>query len=248
MGKPVRVGFVGCPSDLGFEAVRKRFERIDWVDLDNHHEQATRHSAELLPQNVCSIIKRIVDNALSFDLQAILFDEGYGKCDKARAVANLLENRLDIPVLRTRNDNMEGRGTPLCDSNLPLLEKAEKILAGLTDTNPPPALEPVTPPAALWGVPASDFELYKLFPDGTRLIGWFRCLENRTPADESLELSVDPDIPTVFFSQAFCHKNILAKDLAAQHNGLYVDMDGTLTSSVHAKVETFLRFNVGDKK
>jgi hypothetical protein len=162
-------------------------------------------------------------------------------------VATILEDRLDIPVLRTRNDNLKGRGTPLCDSNLPLLKKAERILDGLTDTTHPPDLEPVVPPAALWGVPASDFELYKLFPDKTRLIGWFRCLENRTPADESLELSVDPDVPTVFFSQAFCHKNILAKHLAARYNGLYVDMDGTLTASVRAKVETFLRFNVWDK-
>jgi len=248
MGKAVKVGFVGCPSELGFEAVRKRFGSIEWIDLDNHHKQSARHSAELLPANVCSIIKRIVDNSLSFDLEAILFDEGYGKCDNARAVAGMLENRLDIPVIRTRNDNLEGRGTPLCDSGLPLLEKAEKILDGLTDTKPPPDLEPVAPPAALWGVPASDFDLYKLFPDGTRLIGWFRCLENRTPANASLELAVDPDVPTVFFSQAFCHKNILAKNLAARHNGLYVDMDGTLTSSIRAKVETFLHFNVEDKK
>ena len=51
MGKAARVGFVGCPSELGFEAVRKRFERIEWVDLDNFHEQSTRHSAEVLPAN-----------------------------------------------------------------------------------------------------------------------------------------------------------------------------------------------------
>lgn len=247
MAIPARVGFVGCPSEPGFEAVRRRFERIEWVDLDNQHDQSTLHSAEILPANVCAIIKRIVDNALSFDLQAILFDQGYGKCDNARSVAAILEDRLDIPVLQTQNDNKEGRGTPLCDSALPLVEKAEKILEGLTATTPPPDLPSVDPPVALWGVPASDFDLYKLFPAGTRLIGWFRCLENRTPADESLELSVDPDVPTVFFSQTFCHKNILAKHLATQYNGLYVDMDGTLTSSIRAKVETFLRFNVEEK-
>jgi hypothetical protein len=28
-------------------------------------------------------------------------------------VATILEDRLDIPVLRTRNDNLKGRGTPL---------------------------------------------------------------------------------------------------------------------------------------
>jgi hypothetical protein len=246
MQKIARIGFVGCPSEEGFRDVTERFGPVQWVDLDNLHPEAERWSARILPSNVCAIIKRIVDNAMSLQLSAILFDEGYGKCDYARAVADLLEKRLEIQILRTRNVNRKGRGTPLCDSGLPTVEKAERILEGLTDSGPPAELQSVDPPVALWGVPASDFNLYRLLPDGTRLIGWFRCLENRTPSDAALELEVDPKVPTIFFSQTFCHKNILAKELARRHQGLYVDLDGTLTNSVKAKVETFLRFHTGN--
>jgi len=247
MGKIARVGFVGCPSREGFDSVSQRFGPVEWVDLDNHYPQAERWSARVMPSNVCAIIKRIVDNALSLDLDAVLFDEGYGKCDHARSAAYVLEGRLRIPMIRTRNDSLEGRGTPLCDSGLPVIDKAERILEGLTDPDPPPDLEPVKPQVALWGVPASDFNLYRLLPDGTRLLGWFRCLENRTPADENLERQVDPEIPTIFFAQTFCHKNVLAKELARRHQGLYVDLDGSLTNSARAKIETFLRFHVDRK-
>ncbi len=200
-----------------------------------------------MPANVCAIIKRIVDNALSLELDAIVFDEGYGKCDHARAAAAVCQEHLDIPIVRTRNDDHTDHGTAICDSRLPVIEKAELILDNLIKPEPFEGPRLAKPPAALWGVPASDFELYNLFPDGTRLLGWFRCLENRTPANTALELEVDPNVPTVFFAQTFCHKNILAKELARKHSGLYVDMDGAITASVRAKVETFLRFNVSSR-
>jgi len=244
MAERARLGFVGCPPEEAFATLVKRFPDAEWIDLDNFYPHAKRHSASLLPSNVCAIIKRIVDNALSLPLDAILFDEGYSKCDNARAAATVIENASQAILVRTRNDNLEGCGTPICDSGLSPYEKAERILDGITDPSPASKLEPFQPPAAIWGVPASDFNLYKLFPDGTRLLGWFRCLENKTPADEALELSVDPEVPTVFFAQAFCHKNIFAKELARNYSGLYVDMDGDLTSSIRAKVETFLHFNV----
>ncbi len=243
-GKPARIGFAGCPPEDRFSELARRFGPVEWIDLDNVYPLAERWSERVLPANVCAIVKRIVDNALGQPLDAVLFDEGYGKCDHARAAAAVIAHRLDVPVVRTRNENRAGHGTPLCDSGLPVLDKAERILAGLARTPAPPDLPPVAPPAAVWGVPASDFEFYRLFPDGTRLLGWFRCLENRTPADEELELEVDPSVPTVFFAQTFCHKNVLAKELASRHRGLYVDMDGGLTASVRAKVETFLKFHV----
>ncbi|MBW1810575.1 MAG: hypothetical protein JRJ87_20450 [Deltaproteobacteria bacterium] len=243
-----RIGFVGCPTQEGFSSLIKAGHEVELVDLDNFHPQAERWSARLLPANVCAIIKRIVDNALSLDLDVILFDEGYGKCDHARAAAAVCQEHLDIPVVRTRNDNLTGHGTEICDSRLPVIEKAERILDNLIKPEPFEAVRLVKPPAALWGVPASDFELYKLFPDGTRLLGWFRCLENLTPADTALELEVDPNVPTVFFAQTFCHKNILAKELARKYSGLYVDMDGAITASAKAKIETFLRFYVSSDR
>jgi hypothetical protein len=243
MAPTCQIGFVGCPPSGDFQKLADRHGTVEWIDLDNAFLLQDRKSTELLPQNVCAIVKRIVDNALSLPLAAILFDEGYGKCDHARAAAAVIENHLNIPIHRTRNNNLVGKGTHLCDSGLPLAEKAERILQSIVEPAPASSLAPVDPPCAVWGVPASDFHFYRLFPDGTRLLGWFRCLENGTPADEHLELALAPGVPTVFFAQTFCHKNILAKELARRTQGLYVDMDGALTSSVRAKVETFLHFN-----
>jgi hypothetical protein len=239
-----RIGFVGCPPEEQFSILRKRYASIEWIDLDNAYPRIEPVSSSLLPANVCAIIKRIVDNAVGLKLDSILFDAGYGKCDHARAVGHLLSATAKVPLIFTHNDNLQGHGTPISDSALPPFEKAERILAELTNLGPPPQLPACEPPAAIWGVPAADFEIYRLFPNGTRLLGWFRCLENRTPANDELELEVDPQVPTIFFAQTFCHKNILAKDLARRFNGLYVDMDGVLTQSTRAKIETFLRFNV----
>ena len=104
------------------------------------------------------------------------------------------------------------------------------------------------PAVAVWGVPCSDFLLYDLFPDGTKILGWTRCFENPTPADDELEQMIDPAVPTVFFAQMFCHKNALAKHLAGVHEGLYLDIDGQVTLPIRAKVEAFLHFRVGDRE
>ena len=55
-----------------------------------------------------------------------------------------------------------------------------------------------------------------------------------------LEMYVDPNIKTIFFTQSFCSKQILAKYLADKYNGLFIDSDGKITNSTKAKVEAFL--------
>ena len=62
-----------------------------------------------------------------------------------------------------------------------------------------------------------------------------------SPADIELEMFVEPDVPTVFYSQAFCSKAQLAKYLADKYNGLYIDIDDGVTNSTRAKIEAFLR-------
>ena len=233
-----RIGFVGCPPE---EVLAPR-RRHTLIDLDNLVEGVPPRSESILPRTTCRIIRRVLDNALALDLDEIIVDEGYGKCDSARGLAEVLAGLLDIPVIRTWNDSRAGAGTPICDSDLPLLRKIELILDGLVqpqkaDLRPEPA-----PRAALWGVPAADFSLYQLFPDGTQVLGWTRCLENRTPADWELELQAPPGRPTVFFAQTFCPKNIIAQRLAEKHKGIYVDADGVLSQPVKAKIEAFLRF------
>ncbi|MDH4180187.1 MAG: hypothetical protein OEV33_06720, partial [Armatimonadota bacterium] len=180
--KKRRIGFAGCPP----ESILAPRREAHLVDLDNLVEGVEPRSESLLPRTTCRIIRRILDNALALDLDEIVIDEGYGKCDSARGLADILEQLLDIPMIRTRNENREGAGTPICDSNLPPLRKMELILEGLVsprkfDRTPEPE-----PPAAIWGVPAADLSIYEIFPDGTRILGWTRCLENRTPSDWAL--------------------------------------------------------------
>lgn len=234
------MGFVGWPN----EKALKSFGKARLIDLDNFFPETPSVGADVVPQNTCAIIKRIVSNGIYMKLDAIVVDDGPGKCDAARMAAYMLESLAKAPVILAPNKNRKSRGTPICDSTLPAKEKAIRILDGLTmpiktdDAH----FEP-NPPAAIWGVPCADLSLYDLFPPGTRFLGWFRCLENRTPALEELELEIDPNTPTVYFAQTFCHKNILARHLATKYRGLYVDVDGAVTSSVRAKIEAFLKFN-----
>jgi hypothetical protein len=234
-----RIGFVGCPPE---EALAPRREQV-LVDLDNLIAGVAPHSEALLPRTTCRIIRRVLDNALSLDLDEIVIDEGYGKCDSARGLADLLADRLSIPVVRTHNENRQGAGTPVCDCDLPVMRKMELILDGLVRPRPLDLRAEPAPRAAIWGVPAADFSIYELFPDGSQILGWTRCLENRTPAAWELEAYVPPGRPTVFFAQTFCPKNITARHLARKYDGLYVDADGVLSGPVKAKIEAFLWFH-----
>ena len=233
-----RIGFAGCPPE---EALAPRRSE-ELIDLDNLVEGVEPRSESLLPRTTCRIIRRILDNALALDLDEIVIDEGYGKCDAARGLAEMLEGLLDVPIVRTQNENRTGAGTAICDSDLPVVRKMELILEGLGQPREHELRREPNPRAAIWGVPAADLSIYELFPDGAQVLGWTRCLENRTPADWELEMHVPEGVPTVFFAQTFCAKNVVAQHLAREHNGLHVDVDGVLSRPVRAKVEAFLRF------
>jgi len=236
--KKLKVGFVGCPPD----DVLARYRGHELIDLDNGIPGVRRESRRMLPATTCAIVKRIFDNAVALKPDVIVFDQGHGKCDPARMVSLLLKDLFDFHLISTDNTSASGQGTPLCDAALPLRQKVAMILDGLTGPQNRSVQAEPSPKAGIWGVPASDFSLYDLFPRGTRIYGWLRCMENRTPADLGLECRVDEGIPVVFFSQAFCHKNILAKHLAKKYNGLYFDLEEKITGTIEAKVEAFLRF------
>jgi hypothetical protein len=241
-----RIGFAGCPTEEVLAA--RRDEEL--IDLDNLVEGVEGKSESLLPATTCRIIRRILDNALALKLDEVVIDEGRGKCDAARALAEVLEDLLDIPIMRTQNESREGQGTPISDSDLPLMGKMELILDGLVMPRELDLRRELNPPAAIWGVPAADLSIYELFPDGTQILGWTRCLENKTPADLELEMWVPQGMPTVFFAQTFCPKNVVAQHLARTYGGLHVDVDGVLTQPVRAKIEAFLRFRraMGDRR
>lgn len=233
-----KIGFVGCPPEEVLAPRRKH----ELIDLDNLIEGVPSRSESLLPGTTCRIIRRVLDNALALELDEIVVDEGMGKCDSARGLVEVLAGLLDVPIVRTRNDNRDGAGTPICDCDLPLWQKMELILEGLVSPRAMNLKPQPRPRAAIWGVPAADFAIYRLFPDGTSILGWTRCLENRTPDNWELEMYVPEGVPTVFFAQTFCPKNAVAQHLARKHNGLHLDVDGVMSQPVRAKIEAFLRF------
>jgi hypothetical protein len=243
-GRLENVGIVGIPP---LEVIRFLGERGSTIhDLDALLIRADlEESVAYLPRVYCAILRTVVLNALHLKLDAIYIDVGPGKCDGAFQVAAVLEEALSTPVIRTVNIDCHPFGAPFCKSGLPLVDKLERITNGVKAAAPSGDLPPSCPPTAgFWGVPPRDFSILSLFPDTTHVYGWTRCMENKTPAASDLEAYFNPEVPTVFFAQAFCAKTALARLLASRHpRALYLDVDVHSGSSAKAKIEAFLELS-----
>lgn len=237
------VGIVGVPPLAIIRELESSRCRI--FDLDEPQVKTPIDlSSQYIPRVYCAILRTVVLNAKHLSLDVIYIDVGPGKCDCALYVAKILENLLDIPVIRTRNLDMTGYGIPLCKAKMNLVEKVKTITQSVQFSRPYQEIAPCTPKAGFWGVPPRDFSLLSLFPETTHVYGWTRCMENKTPADFDLEMYVNPDVPTVFFAQSFCAKSALAYHLASHHpKALYLDSDVTTSSSARAKIEAFLELS-----
>ena len=232
------IGYLGCPPRIEMESVGRKYPYDEFIDLDI---DMNAPPSGLVPDAYCQIVTNIVDNAvhLKKDLRLIIASVGEDKCDGGRFAALILRD-LGFPIVEVRNTETERQPLMIATSRLPLLEKVNRIM----DTVRTPrkkAFRQVKPTHGFWGVPPHDLSLLERFPNTTHVYGWIRCVEAEVPADLELEMVVDPGIPTVFYAQTFCQKNVLARYLAEKHNGLYIDCDGPLTNSVIAKVEAFIR-------
>jgi hypothetical protein len=244
MGAKV-IGLAGVPH---LETIKSYLDKgYTIVDLDNPLD-GVRREEKIIPRVYCPILRRVAENCFHLfrndGLSLVLADVGEGKCDGMRYLASYFELE-GIPVIVERNSNMTGAGFPISVSDLSLREKMELIVD--TVIKPPPSgikLRKTKPVCGFWGVPPYDFDILDLFPENTHIYGWTRCMENKTPADLSLELSLDPDVPTVFFAHSFCQKTVLACNLAKRYQGLFVEVDERLTRSTTAKIEAFIKFNV----
>ncbi len=244
--KTVTLGFTGVPPDDILREAISISDRV--IDLDMPVEGHDLGVAEtLMPKISCATLRTIAVNSLLYkDLDWIIMSAGYDKCDGGRFLAIQLQNLLSIPVVLTENLSLERQGNPVCESGLPLLQKMQCIVDGLIDPDVIPSdIKHVPPAFGFWGVPPNDFSVLELFPDNTHIFGWARCIENRTPADVDLEEFINPDLPTVFFAQAFCPKNIIAYSLAQKYNGLYVEVDSRVDRSIKAKIEAYLCLHGG---
>ena len=254
-----KIGFWGYPHPKVIERIKKEYPNAQWFDLDFDFSDKVP-DANILPESYCKIIKQIINNSLYFrdELIKIVAPIGKDKCDSGWFAAQLLKD-MGFDVEETIFETFEYR-RPICisTSNMPLYDKITTITANIVNC-PLSMGENVAvkenivsndsgggfvqcpPKFGFWGVPPNDLDVLKLFPDETHVYGWTRCVEAGVPADIELEMFVEPDVPTVFYAQAFCSKTQLAKYLANKYNGLYIDIDDYATNSVKAKIEAFVR-------
>lgn len=233
------IGFWGYPDPELILKLKKDFPDAKWLDLDVDFGYP---DTNILPDAYCKIIKNVINNAiyLKSDIFKIVATIGKDKCDSGWFAAQVLKD-IGFDVIESAYEKLSPRHEiKICTSDLPLVDKVTRITDSIIE---PVSLDFEQSKAkfGFWGVPPNDLEILKLFPNETHVFGWTRCVEAGVPADIKLEMYVDENLPTVFYSQAFCAKSQLAKYLADKHNGLYIDIDDYATNSIKAKIEAFLR-------
>ena len=238
----MKIGFTGVPPLAVIEEQKKIHPNSDWIDLDVPSSTISKHDAiDYIPETTCSVIQTIIANTLRIKPNVIIASVGEGKCDSMSFLLPIIKRLLpQTKIFEVKNENKKGYGVEISTSNIPLLKKIEIITSLVTHPYNDVPNTQCKAKAGFWGVPPYDFSILKLFPDQTHVFGWTRCMENKTPDNIELELFVEEGVPTVFYSQAFCSKNILAKELAKKHKGLYVEADGLIDSSTKEKVKAFL--------
>ncbi len=239
-----RVGIVGIPPLAVIKTLAS--PDIEIYDLDEPQGKINIETASpFLPRVYCGILRTVVANAVTIRPERIYIDTGAGKCDCAVHTATVLSDILpDTEIIRTRNDDKENFGTPLCKTKGDLLSRMTDITASVQTVNPYKEHPPCPATAGFWGVPPRDFSILELFPDTTHIYGWARCMENKTPDNLDLEMHFNADVPTIFFAQSFCAKTAIARHLAARHpHGLYLDCDVSAGNSARAKIQAFLELS-----
>ncbi len=233
------IGFWGYPHPELISKYKKDYPNAIWIDFDIDYGFTKQ---DILPDSYCTIIKNIIDCAFHYkdELITILAPIGKDKCDSGWFAYEVLKDlgyKIESSIFEEKTYK---RDIKISTSSLPLRTKIELITKEIYE---PQGIEVEQCKAkfGFWGVPPNDLSILELFPNETHLYGWTRCVEAMAPADVELEMYIDKDVPTVFYSQSFCSKAQLAKYLADKYNGLYIDIDDTVTNSTRAKIEAFLR-------
>ena len=237
------IGFWGYPNRSTIQEYKTRYPSAKFVDLDIDFNYP---KLSLTPDAYCTIIKNIINNAyyLKDELIAILAPIGKDKCDSAFFVAEILKKdgfNVVETVFEDKCPDISKLSLPISKSNLPLKRKIELITANIIEQKDYSNLPQTKAQFGFWGVPPNDLDLLDLFPNETEVFGWCRAVEANFPGDYEIESFVEPNLPTIFFTQSFCSKTLLAKHLANKYQGLYIDVDNTPNNSIKAKIEAFIK-------
>ena len=237
------IGFWGYPRKETIQEYKTLHPNATWIDLDIDYGYP---DIKFTPDAYCTIIKNILNNAfyLKDRIIVILAPIGKDKCDSAFFISEILKEQSFNIIQTTFEDKCKDKNNlhlPISKSNLPLKEKIELITKNIVEQKDYSNLEQMIPRFGFWGVPPNDLSILDLFPNETEVFGWTRAVEAGYPGDYELETYVNPNIPTVFFTQAFCSKTTLAKYLANKYQGLFIDIDTIPSNSAKAKIEAFLK-------
>jgi len=237
------IAFWGYPRIELIEKTKAEYPDIQWVDLDINYNYP---DLKFIPDNYCVIIKNIYNNAMFLKdrIIKILAPIGKDKCDSAYFIAHFLKDegfRVEFSVFEDSCFDISKIKIPISKSNLPLKEKIELITKNIYERKDYSYLKEIKPTFGFWGVPPNDLDILNIFPDTTEVFGWSRAVEAGYPGDWQIETYVNKDIPTVFFTQAFCSKTTVAKYLANKTGGLLIDIDAIPTNSAKAKIEAFIK-------
>ena len=237
------IAFWGYPRIELIEKTKKENPDAIWVDLDIDYNYP---DLKFIPDNYCTIIKNIYNNALFLKdrIIKVLAPIGKDKCDSAYFIAHILkENSFDIEfsTFEDKCPDINNLKLPISKSDLPLKEKIELITKNIYERKDYSYLKEVKPSFGFWGVPPNDLDILNIFPNNTEVFGWSRAVEAGYPGDWELETYYDKNLPTVFFTQSFCSKTTVAKYLANKSGGLLIDIDTIPTNSIKAKIEAFIK-------
>ncbi len=237
------IAFWGYPEKDIISQTKIEYPEASWVDLDINYNYP---DLKIIPENYCVIIKNIVNNAfyLKDRIIKILAPIGKDKCDSAYFISEILINEgfnIVQTIFEEKCEDYNSLKLPISKSKLPLRKKVELITNNIVEQKDYSNLEECVPAFGFWGVPPNDLSILELFPDNTEVFGWIRAVEAGYPGDYKLETYVKENLPTIFFTQAFCSKTALAKYLANKYEGLFIDVDNTPNNSAKAKIEAFLK-------
>ncbi|MBR1617447.1 hypothetical protein IJ670_04780 [bacterium] len=237
------IAFWGSPDIQIVNKIKEKYPNSPWLDLDIESDCP---DLKFIPDNYCTIIKNIYNNALSNKdkIIKIVAPIGKDKCDSAYFIAKILQEKgFDVEMCENEKKcpNPKDIKIPISKSNLPLKDKIILITKNIYEQKDYSNLEQIKPRFGFWGVPPNKLKVLDIFPNDTAIYGWCRAVEAGYPADWNIETYVDKDVPTVFFTQAFCSKSTVAKYLATKFHGLLIDIDTIPTKSTMAKLEAFLK-------
>jgi hypothetical protein len=239
------IGFWGQPDQKTMDIFRA--QGCSFIDVDVY---LGAEDSDMTPKICCHIVKDIYDNIYHLKNKVALYigTTGPDKCDQGRNVRDILLAE-GIPVIDASNFNTcPIRPLLISTAKGPLKERVARITR-LT-------FEPLTeeerkfyeenqcePRFNFHGVPPRDLDLLDNFPEDTHIQGWTRLVELGVPGMVEWEWKIENSAPTVFFTQSFCNKEVMARYLAKKHGGLYIDCHNDITGSAEAKLQAFIRLN-----